>query len=70
MKASLLQPKRFLFGEYSITTGLLQLNEKSTQIKYLLAKFEEPKRCKRGIIGILFKAIVGIALEAVSAFIR
>ena len=36
----------------------------------LLPKFEETKRCKRGIIGILFKAIIGIALGNFSAFLR
>ena len=32
-KASLLQPKRVLFREYSTTTGLLQQKEKLTQIQ-------------------------------------
>ena len=36
----------------------------------LLPKYDEPNRCKEGIIGILFKAIVVTALEAVSAFIK
>ena len=36
---------------------------------FLLLKLEEPKRCIRELIGILFKAIVGNALGAVSAFI-
>ena len=34
------------------------------------AKFEEPERGKRGIIRILFKAIIDITLEAFLAFIR
>ena len=36
----------------------------------LLPKYKEPKRCKRRIMGILFKAFVRIASEAVLAFIR
>ena len=39
------------------------------EILLLVLKFEEPKRCKRGTIGILFKAVVNIASEAVSPFI-
>ena len=40
------------------------------EILLLLPKFEEPERYKRGTIGILFKAIVGIASEALLVFIR
>ena len=39
------------------------------EIPPLLPTFEEPERCKRGIIGI-FIAIMGIASETFSAFIR
>ena len=34
------------------------------------AKIEESERYKRGILGILFKAILCMASEAISAFIR
>ena len=40
------------------------------KIPLLPPKCEEPKRYKRGIIRIIFKAIVDIASQAVSAFIR
>ena len=40
------------------------------EIPLLLPRLEEPKRCKRGIIGIMFKVIVNIASEVVSAFIK
>ena len=39
-------------------------------IPLLLPKFEEPRRHKREIVGILFKAVVGIALWAFLAFVR
>ena len=39
-------------------------------IPLLMPTFKEPKRCKRGILGMLFKAVVGIASKAASASIR
>ena len=39
-------------------------------IPLLLAKFEELKRCQRGIKEILFKVVIDFPSEAVSAFIR
>ena len=40
------------------------------EITLLLSRFGETEGNKRGIIGILFKATVGIASEAASVFIR
>ena len=40
------------------------------EIPLLLPKLVDLKRCKRGLIGIMFKVIVGITSEAVPAFIR
>ena len=54
------------YQEYNKTIHKIFLEE----IPLLLPKFEHPERFKRTIIGILFKAIGGITLEAVSTFIR
>ena len=40
------------------------------EMPLLLPRFGDPRKHKKGIIEILFKAIVSITLEAVSAFIR
>ena len=40
------------------------------EISLLFPKFEEHNRNKRPVLGIVFKEIVGIASESVSAFIR
>ena len=54
------------YQQYNKTIHELLLEE----IPLLLPRIEKLKRCKRGTIGILFKAIIGIASGAVSAFIR
>ena len=53
------------YQQYIKTIHKISLEEKPL----LLPRFEEPERHSRGIIG-LFKAVVGIASEDVSAFIR
>ena len=54
------------YQQYNKTIHKIFLEE----IPLLLPKLFQTTRCKRGILGIVSKGIIGISSEAVSAFMK